>query len=565
MVAFALHPEVAPPGLRSLARPPATAVAARAAASPHAAAGGLAEGAAEAHPSAFVRGAAAALVASTACAGRRQRRLGKAKHTRRQNAAQPIPTNLDEVEAVAEDGWGERFDWKKAWYPMGVIQDLDPGKPTKMELLGHELVAWKDKEGEWHVFEDRCPHRNVPLSEGRIESDGTLMCSYHGWRFDGDGKISALPQAKEEDLERILSNPRACASARPTRVKQGVLWVWGECSADAALESALQEPILPEEVDDPALEGRVTFGTWSHRDIPYGWEVAMENVTDPGHVDVAHHNIVSNRYEDPTPIKIDFVRKATNKGGFKFTINKLRSDEVKEKKGIKGLVSTMDFKPPHAMHIKSAFPDGTSLTLLINFVPTKPGWTRLVGSTVLVKGPNGEKPPGFSVYSAPLPRWLVHLLAPAFLHQDQVFLHFQQSILQKEMMKTGQTWKESYWIPTEADKGTVTLRRWLDKNGGVEWNPAVPDDLSALPDKSLLFDTYKTHTSQCVTCQKALKRTAVVQKVLKYSAVTLAAAGVSTASWPMLAGSAVLSAGYGAASKLRGMFYEVPFNHQDNN
>lgn len=35
----------------------------------------------------------------------------------------------------------------------------------------------------WVVFEDRCPHRLAPLSEGRLEpSTGQLMCSYHGAR-----------------------------------------------------------------------------------------------------------------------------------------------------------------------------------------------------------------------------------------------------------------------------------------------------------------------------------------------------------------------------------------------
>lgn len=38
-------------------------------------------------------------------------------------------------------------------------------------------------------------HRLVPLSEGRIEeSNGTLMCSFHGWTFDGEGNCINIPQ-----------------------------------------------------------------------------------------------------------------------------------------------------------------------------------------------------------------------------------------------------------------------------------------------------------------------------------------------------------------------------------
>mmetsp|Transcript_29425 Transcript_29425/g.77608 ORF Transcript_29425/g.77608 Transcript_29425/m.77608 type:complete len:556 (+) Transcript_29425:84-1751(+) len=507
--------------------------------------------------------AATGLVAVVGCKGRHRRSRRLSRMTLQQSTKSEGPSVMVMEREVEADTWGEQFNWKKAWYPMAVIEDLDPKRPTKLELLGEDLVAWKSGDGAWRVFEDRCPHRNVPLSEGRVESDGTLLCSYHGWHFNGEGKITAIPQAKTKDLPRLLENPRACAAARPAQVREGVLWVWGECSKDAALESALVEPNLPKELSDPELEGRAKTSVWSHRDIPYGWEVAMENVTDPAHVAVSHHNIVANRYEDPCPIEIDWVRKPSNKDGFKIRIKSLRNRPLKKEEV--GMVSTMDFRPPSQMHIKSEFPSGASITLLINFVPTKPGWTRLVGSTMLVSGQNGEKAPGFAIYSSPLPRWLVHLLAPAFLHQDQVFLHFQQSILQKEMLKTGQSWKQSYWIPTEADKGTVTLRQWLDRNDGIAWSPAASTDLSALPDKQLLFDTFKTHTAQCTTCQKALKRVTKVQAALKYSAIVLASAGLSSTSWPMLLGGTLLGVGAGVTNKLKGMFHEMPFHHQDNN
>ena len=31
-------------------------------------------------------------------------------------------------------------------------------------------------------------------AEGRLEEDGTLACSYHGWRFGPDGKCTMIPQ-----------------------------------------------------------------------------------------------------------------------------------------------------------------------------------------------------------------------------------------------------------------------------------------------------------------------------------------------------------------------------------
>mmetsp|Transcript_48579 Transcript_48579/g.128363 ORF Transcript_48579/g.128363 Transcript_48579/m.128363 type:complete len:553 (+) Transcript_48579:100-1758(+) len=500
--------------------------------------------------------ATAALLA----AGKRKRRSNRGANIVRNQAADIKEVDLTAAEEV-ENSWGEKFNWKKAWYPMDVIQDMDAGRPSKLQLLGEKLVAWKDGEGEWRVFEDRCPHRNVPLSEGRIEKDGTLMCSYHGWRWNGEGKLMALPQATEEQLPRLQANARSCASTRPTQVRHGVLWVWGECGPDAALEAALVEPNNIKEMEDPELEDRASMGCWSSRDLPYGWEVAMENVTDPAHVTVAHHNVISNRYTSPGPIEIDVVRKPTNKEGFKFKT-------IAPATPTPGVVGTMDFRPPCQLHIKTEFTEtGASITLIINFVPTKPGWTRLVGSSLLVKGKNGEKAPGFMIYSAPLPRWLTHILGPTFLHQDQVFLHHQQANLEHQKMKVGTDWDKSYWIPTQADKGTVTLRRWLDKNGGMpEWVASVsPDDVGLTMPEGVLFDTYKTHTETCMVCKKALKNTELLQKGFKYGAIVAGAAGVASTSVPMMAGGLALGLGAKVCSKLQKMFYEVPFNHQDNN
>ena len=57
-------------------------------------------------------------------------------------------------------------------------------------------------------------------AEGRIEpSDGTLMCSYHGWRFSGEGKCTDVPQSLDAKANAAAcANPRSCARSHPTKV-----------------------------------------------------------------------------------------------------------------------------------------------------------------------------------------------------------------------------------------------------------------------------------------------------------------------------------------------------------
>jgi phenylpropionate dioxygenase-like ring-hydroxylating dioxygenase large terminal subunit len=75
------------------------------------------------------------------------------------------------------------------------LQDMDKSVPHPLLILGQPVVLWYDRrESKWRCFLDQCPHRLAPLSEGRIDEEGRLQCSYHGWSFEGKGACACIPQ-----------------------------------------------------------------------------------------------------------------------------------------------------------------------------------------------------------------------------------------------------------------------------------------------------------------------------------------------------------------------------------
>ncbi|KAK9091085.1 hypothetical protein Sjap_024262 [Stephania japonica] len=114
-----------------------------------------------------------------------------------------LPTNPTEtrdpsspVEDTEIGGESEKFDWYSQWYPVAPVCDLDKRVPHAKRVMGIDIVVWWDrKEEKWQVFDDSCPHRLAPLSEGRIDQWGRLQCVYHGWCFDGAGDCKFIPQA----------------------------------------------------------------------------------------------------------------------------------------------------------------------------------------------------------------------------------------------------------------------------------------------------------------------------------------------------------------------------------
>jgi phenylpropionate dioxygenase-like ring-hydroxylating dioxygenase large terminal subunit len=104
-------------------------------------------------------------------------------------------------------------------------------RPLARTLLGTPLVLFRDNDGRAHALLDRCPHRNVPLSIGRVAGNGRLECAYHGWQFDGEGQCRNVPGLIEAGAPRERRCPRA-----HVRERDGLIWVYGDIDREPANE-----------------------------------------------------------------------------------------------------------------------------------------------------------------------------------------------------------------------------------------------------------------------------------------------------------------------------------------
>ena len=103
-------------------------------------------------------------------------------------------TNEDIPPDVEQDAGGIFRVQKllRTFYVAARRQDLK-ARPLPVEIWGVPLVLYRDPEGSAVALLDRCPHRNVPLSSGRVCATGELECAYHGWRFSNEGKCTHIP------------------------------------------------------------------------------------------------------------------------------------------------------------------------------------------------------------------------------------------------------------------------------------------------------------------------------------------------------------------------------------
>ena len=80
---------------------------------------------------------------------------------------------------------------RRYWMPVCLSEDLKD-LPKRIRLLGEELIAFRDGQGNAGLLFFRCSHRGTSLEYGKIEERG-IRCCYHGWLYDVTGNILDMP------------------------------------------------------------------------------------------------------------------------------------------------------------------------------------------------------------------------------------------------------------------------------------------------------------------------------------------------------------------------------------
>jgi renierapurpurin 18,18'-hydroxylase len=140
------------------------------------------------------------------------------------------------------------------WYVVARSQEVGQGagaKPLGITLWHQAIVLFRDSSGQVQALEDRCPHRQVKLSHGKVTGD-QLECAYHGWCFDGTGACVAVPYLTERQ-----KLPSARLRRYPVIEQDGFIWLFpGDRLSDGPSDEPSNGPSeIPEGSDESAHTG----------------------------------------------------------------------------------------------------------------------------------------------------------------------------------------------------------------------------------------------------------------------------------------------------------------------
>ena len=162
------------------------------------------------------------------------------------------------------------------WYAILESNEIKKGKIVGVTRMGEKMVAWRNTRGELSVMSDKCPHRGVALSAGKLVGD-CIQCPFHGFEYDTSGTCKLVP------ANGAGSEPPKALHIRsyPVREEHGFVYIWWG-------EPVQELPPVPwfESISEEMAYATLKDHWASH------YARAIENQLDVVHLPFIHYNTI---------------------------------------------------------------------------------------------------------------------------------------------------------------------------------------------------------------------------------------------------------------------------------
>ncbi len=155
------------------------------------------------------------------------------------------------------------------WYAVEYDAAVKKGDVQEVMFWKRSVALFRGEDGELRAIENRCAHRQLKLTGGKVDGCN-LVCPYHGWAYDGKGRVVEIPHSL---FGRKF--PKLGVPSLPVQVRYGLVWIF---FGDAELAPTVSLPEFPE------IEGP---DRWTCVPVDATWKahhsMILDNVSDFTH------------------------------------------------------------------------------------------------------------------------------------------------------------------------------------------------------------------------------------------------------------------------------------------
>ena len=170
------------------------------------------------------------------------------------------------------------FPFPYGWFVVGYGDQVAPGQVKGIHYFDRDMVLWREQGGAIHCVDAICPHLGAHFAHGGTVKGTLLQCPYHGWKYDGDGKLAEVPFSP--CFKRELS-----VRSYPVVERNDFILMWYH---PADLPPQWEIPEIAQ-YHDPAYMGPIR-PEWTIRTC---WQEMTENESDLTHFALTHNEAFS--------------------------------------------------------------------------------------------------------------------------------------------------------------------------------------------------------------------------------------------------------------------------------
>ncbi len=176
---------------------------------------------------------------------------------------------------------------RPSWQIVCHVSDVaGPGDFHTIDYLGESVIVVRGDDGEVRGFANVCRHRAMRLVEGPCGTAAKLVCPYHAWTYETDGRLSGVPMRRDYPALRLEDNGLAQVDVE---VWRGFVFVRLEDRGGPSVATMMAP--YDAEIAPYRLEDVRTIGPVRLRERDVNWKNVGDNYSDNLHIPVAHDGL----------------------------------------------------------------------------------------------------------------------------------------------------------------------------------------------------------------------------------------------------------------------------------
>lgn len=175
--------------------------------------------------------------------------------------------------------------FKPAWMLVGHVNDAaDAGDFLTFNGFGERAIVIRGRDGGLRAFHNVCRHRGASLrDEAKGRCDHALSCPFHGWTYDLEGKLIAVPARDTFDDLDLGANGLVPLEME---IWMGFIFIRFRSGGPSLAETLAPVTHL---VEPYRIEDMVALPGTDYRELrPYNWKVIHDIDNEGYHVPVGH-------------------------------------------------------------------------------------------------------------------------------------------------------------------------------------------------------------------------------------------------------------------------------------